>query len=200
MNEFVLNGMFLKFFALPWKFIFSLLTLKLYLLQWKIHPFPHILTSIISPMRKSRRGVKQWKTTGLAQILDFELLTPEPSWQIGFVTFCIILYHYFHHSGHSSSSLSISGRRKRRRKKVSVFVSGQSLAFPLAKSKLIETRSCHRFPQNTPGVSLAGPIQVLRLFPFRRREGNFPWCIFRFTVVPPTCWCPHSITHMQFPF
>lgn len=59
MNEFVLNGMFLKFFALPWKFIFSLLTLKLYLLQWKIHPFPHILTSIISPMRKSRRGVKQ---------------------------------------------------------------------------------------------------------------------------------------------
>lgn len=56
---------------------------------------------------------------------------------------------------------------------MSVFVSGQSLTFPLAKSKLIETRSYHRFPQNTPGVSLAGPIQVLRLFPFRRREGNF---------------------------
>lgn len=33
LNKLVLYGMFLKFFALPWKFLFSSFTLKLYILQ-----------------------------------------------------------------------------------------------------------------------------------------------------------------------
>lgn len=63
LNKLVLYGMFLTFFALPWKFPFSSFTLKLYLFQCWIPQLPHILASTLVPLRGSRIE-EQWKWQG----------------------------------------------------------------------------------------------------------------------------------------
>lgn len=151
--------MFPKFFVLPWKLMFCLLTLKLHLLQWKISPLPHILTSTKLPVRKSRN--KAVKNNRVSVFFRSVILTPEPIWQIELIAFCNILFHCFHYSGHCSLASTFQEEERG---------AGKSFCFRresrLTNSEVKAAFSCHRLPCRFPRPILVGPTEVLA--PFRR--------------------------------
>lgn len=118
------------------------------------------------------------------------------------VTFCSISFHWFFTILVTLSLVLAFQEEERGGGKHQSLFQDRVLLFPQPSQRLQQHASVTDSPISTPGPSLASLTEVLKLSPFRRREGNFhSRCDMssdsKFTVALPTCTCPWS-WHTQY--